>query len=453
MNNPLPLGQWLNAPRPDDTPVAWLDDRTWTLGQLRHDVTLLVDTLRQQEGERWALCFENSYLFIVALLASLHAGKTPVIPGHSRVSLLEEQQTLFSGVLSDRSLDIDGQLIVVASRHQTIARWVPLPEINENRFVELFTSGSTGTPRRVVKHIVSLDREARLLADRFGERLAGCSVVASVVPQHLYGLTFRIVLPMAMGLPLHAAMLYYAEQLAALPHDRHYLFISSPAFLKRLDTELAAPPVRMLISAGGMLPWRDVSTTVGWLNIWPDEIYGSTETGILAWRHRVEDNLPWLPFPGVNFHQEDDACRVTSPLIHEAEGLQLDDILHFDSAGLFSIAGRRGRVVKIEEKRISLNEIERRLLELDGVSEAAALPVTRGGRQGIGVLLVLDEAVRQRWHLQDKKAQEFAWRRALLPWLEPVAVPRYWRIVDEMPVNSMNKRVYAQLEELFHENS
>lgn len=167
----------------------------------------------------------------------------------------------------------------------------------------------------------------------------------------------------------------------------------------------------------------------------------------------MEDNLPWLPFPGVNFHQEDDACRVTSPLIHEAEGLQLDDILHFDSEGLFSIAGRRGRVVKIEEKRISLNEIERRLLELDGVCEAAALPVTRGGRQGIGVLLVLDEAVRQRWHLQDKKAQEFAWRRALLPWLEPVAVPRYWRIVDEMPVNSMNKRVYAQLEELFHENS
>ncbi len=327
MTNPLPLGQWLNAPRPDDTPVAWLDDRTWTLGQLRHDVTLLVDTLRQQDGERWALCFENSYLFIVALLASLHAGKTPVIPGHSCVSQLEEQQSLFSGVLSDRTLGFHGKLIVVASSHQTASRWAPLPEIDESRFVELFTSGSTGTPRRVIKHIVSLDREARLLADRFGERLTGCSVVASVVPQHLYGLTFRIVLPMALGLPLHAAMLYYAEQLAALPHDRHYLFISSPAFLKRLDTELPAPPVRMLISAGGMLPWCDVSTTAGWLNICPDEIYGSTETGILAWRHRQQDNVPWLAFPGVIFHQEDDACRVTSPLIHEAEGLQLDDIL------------------------------------------------------------------------------------------------------------------------------
>ena len=93
---------------------------------------------------------------------------------------------------------------------------------------------------------------ARML--RFADRLAGCRVVASVVPQHLYGLTFRIFLPMSLGLPLHAAMLYYAEQLAALPHDHRYIFISSPAFLKRLDTQLSPPPVAMLLSAGGMLP-------------------------------------------------------------------------------------------------------------------------------------------------------------------------------------------------------
>ncbi|MDU1025924.1 MAG: AMP-dependent synthetase, partial [Leclercia adecarboxylata] len=81
MRNPLPLSQWLNAPRPDDTPVAWSGDRCWTLGQLRDDVSGLMAILQQQEGARWALCFESSYLFIVALLATLHAGKTPVLPG------------------------------------------------------------------------------------------------------------------------------------------------------------------------------------------------------------------------------------------------------------------------------------------------------------------------------------------------------------------------------------
>ncbi|MEG2829148.1 MAG: AMP-dependent synthetase, partial [Edwardsiella sp. (in: enterobacteria)] len=79
--------------------------------------------------------------------------------------------------------------------------------------------------KRVVKRIAALDAEAALLGARFAERLAGCRVVASVVPQHLYGLTFRIFLPMALGLPLHAAMTHYAEQLAALNPRHRYLFV------------------------------------------------------------------------------------------------------------------------------------------------------------------------------------------------------------------------------------
>jgi len=144
--------------------------------------------------------------------------------------------------------------------------------------------------------------------------------------------------------------------------------------------------------------------------------------------------------------------RGTSPLIHEPEGVVLDDNLHFTADGQFSIVGRRGRVVKIEDKRISLDEIEQRLLALDGICDAAALAVTRGGRQAIGVLLVLSDEARMHRESVGKNAQESAWRRALRPCLEPVAVPRYWRIVDEIPVNSMNKRVTAQLQELFHED-
>lgn len=447
----LPFATWLNSPRAAETPIAWLGDQTWTLGHLRHDVSQCVAQLTQQPGERWALCFENSYLFIVALLASLHAGKTPVIPGHSRVSLLAEQQSLFDGVLSDRPLNWEGPHYVVASDNMQTTDAPAFPALREDAYVELFTSGSTGQPRRVIKPIACLDKEAALLAARFADRLAGCRVVASVVPQHLYGLTFRIFLPMSLGLPLHAAMLYYAEQLAALDGQHRYAFISSPAFLKRLDPRLSPPPVSLILSAGGMLPWRDVQETANWLGVWPDEIYGSTETGILAWRYRQQDNISWLPFPGVTIKQEAESFRAHSPLIPEPEGLLLDDELTFDASGTFQIAGRRGRVVKIEEKRISLSEIERRVLELGGIREAAALPVSRGGRQGVGVLLVLDDEMRTQWLRSDSKALELSWRRALIPWLEPVAVPRYWRILDEIPVNSMNKRVYAQLQELFHE--
>ena len=248
MKQTLPLARWLTAPRPDDTPIAWLDESSWTLGDLRHDVAQLICRLQQQPGERWALCFENSYLFIVALLATLHAGKTPVLPGHNRVIQLNEQRELFDGVLSDSDLNWQGSLLLVASSPQVATQSFTFAAIAPDAYIELFTSGSTGQPKRVIKPVHLLDREAELLAERLGARLAGCRVVGSVLPQHLYGLTFRVFLPMALGLPLHAAMLWYVEQFAALSHQHRYIFISSPAFLKRLDTQLSPPPVQVLLS-------------------------------------------------------------------------------------------------------------------------------------------------------------------------------------------------------------
>lgn len=451
MKQPLTLAQWLSAPRPTETPIAWQEQHTWTLGHLRADVARLIAELQPLPGERWALCLENSYLFIVALLATLHAGKTPVIPGHSRASLLNEQRALFDGVLSDSALDWLGPQHRVGSTMCASAAHFSFPAIPPEAHVELFTSGSTGQPKRILKSIHALDREAALLSTRFAERLTGSRVVASVVPQHLYGLTFRIFLPMALSLPLHASLIHYAEQLAALDHQHRYAFISSPAFLKRLDPHLTPPPLALLLSAGGALPWRDAAQAAEWLKVWPDEIYGSTETGVIAWRYRQQEAVSWLPFPGVHFSAEDDALRLFSPLIADANGHVIDDILHFEPDGRFHLTGRRGRVVKIEEKRISLQEVERRLLMLEGIRDAAALPLTRGGRQCVGVLLVLNDDARQRWQNGGAKALELAWRRALRPWLEPVAVPRHWRVIDDIPVNSMNKRVYAQLQEIFHE--
>ncbi|MCV5591517.1 AMP-dependent synthetase, partial [Escherichia coli] len=90
------------------------------------------------------------------------------------------------------------------------------------------------------------------------------------------------------------------------------------------------------LSAGGMLPWQDVEKTSTWLNIWPDEIYGSTETGILAWRYRQQDNIPWFTFSDVHLSQESEGVRVFSPLI-PAEGLVLDDMLQFNENGQFHL--------------------------------------------------------------------------------------------------------------------
>lgn len=447
MNSPLTLARWLAAPRPASTPIAWQDDGIWTLGHLRQDVAQLIPQIQQHECARWALCIENSYLFIVALLATLHAGKTPVLLGHSRISLLREQRALFDGVISDSALDDSWPHLAITSTMEIATETPPLLALSDDTTIEIYTSGTTGQPKRVMKTLRQLDGEAALLADRFAERMAGTRVVSSVSHQHLYGLTFRIILPMTLGLPLHAGMFWYSEQLAALASGCRYTFISSPAFLKRLDLPLPIPTIAMIVSAGGELSEHSAAQAAAGLKVWPDEIYGSSETGILAWRQRQHHDTCWQPFPGVTFSEEKAAFRVFSPLLADDNGLVLDDTLQLETDGGFRLLGRRDRVIKIEEKRISLRDVEQRLLALTGVCEAAALPLLRGGRLTIGALLVLDDTARAEWG----KTQEQVWRRTLKAFLEPVAVPRYWRVVDAIPVNSMNKRVDAQLQEFFDE--
>lgn len=147
MKQPLPLDQWLSAARSPETPIAWQDTHLWTLAHLRHDVAHLLTHLRQQPAMRWALCIENSYLFIVALLATLHAGKTPVLPGHGRISLLNEQKALFDGILSDKALAWDGALVIVESTMVVTSGQMHFPAPGKEACIELFTSGSTGQPK------------------------------------------------------------------------------------------------------------------------------------------------------------------------------------------------------------------------------------------------------------------------------------------------------------------
>lgn len=436
----LPLNEWLSAARKPEHIVAFNGDKVWTQAMLVQDVHRLYAELSMHSETRWALCFENSYGFIVALLATLHAGKMPVLPGHCREAQLREQRALFDAVLTD--LPLQPGCTAIDPQSLPFRPVKALPPVSHRAGVMLFTSGSTGEPTQVFKSAIALNTESAWLAELWGRELQGCRVVASVSHQHMYGLTFRIMLPMALGLPCDASMIHFPEQLAAFT-AHPLLFISSPAFLKRIDKHLPAPRLRKIVSAAGLLDDETARQTKGWLGIPVSEIYGTTETGVLAWREHLRAAAPWQPFPAVEFIAREDSWLVRSPLIHHGE-CGLDDNLAFTAQGEFMLLGRRDRIVKLEEKRISLSEIERRLMALPGVQDAAAIPIIRAGRTTIGAAVVCDPAA-----LPAKYQKR--WREALRQWLEPVAIPRYWRLVERIPLNSQSKRAWAQLQELFNE--
>jgi len=436
----MSVAEWLTGA---DREVAWRGDQPLMLGAMRRQVQALSLRLAAQPGTRWGLCFDDSYRFCVALLACWYASKTPVMPGHSRAALLNEMQEQLDGVLCDMPLAVSLPLLTW-DEAEAQGQLPPLPASSA---LILFTSGSTGAPRQVVKSLTVMEQESRWLSALWGEQLQGCRVIASVSHQHLYGLSFRLFLPMTLRLPFSAQPLFYGEQLAQLPRDCRYAFISSPAFLSRLDSTLDAPGCELIVSAGGTLRGPDAEQVWQRFGCPVSEIYGSTETGILAWRQCDRADAPWRSFSGVRLEQvTPERWQVWSPLIAGDNGLALDDRLNMQPDGGFQLAGRHDRIVKIGDKRISLSEIERRLTDLPEIDDAVALVVTRHDRQAIGVVLsltsTLDEAA-----LHQHRQQ---WKRQLQCWLEPLAMPRYWRIVATIPVTPQSKRAWPQIEELFH---
>lgn len=460
----LPLALWLSAARPANTVVARqtcgdatgevLDDTFGDirLSQLRRDVALLHGRLCLQPQARWALCFNDSYQFCVALLAVLHGAKTPVLLGHHRPAQLREQSEHFDGVLTDLDLSLSCPVWTLPSSpilHEQDEPTAELPPIADSAFITLFTSGSTGEPSRVDKLVTVMDQEASWLAALWGSRLKGCVVRASVSHQHLYGLTFCIWLPLSLALPLIGNTVEFPEQLT---DSSRYVFITSPAFLRRLDRQLLMPAAQLVISAGGPLPSASAALAAEKFGVAVDEIYGSTETGIMAWRSHVEPDTLWQAFTKVSFIADaQDRWWVSSPLITDPQGLALDDRLLFADSGGFTLGERRDRIVKIEEKRISLSDIERRLTALDDIVEAAVLTLQRGARQSIGAVVVLSEPAALVYQRHGRGALTQGLRKQLAAWLEPVALPRYWRVVNEIPLNPQSKRSWSQLQELFNE--
>ena len=438
--------------------VAFGPDGEVTLAELRRGSLQLARAMARhagagQPGARWALCFDDSLLFTQALLACALGGYQAILPGHQRLAGLQALQAQFDGLLTDGELPGAAlavpqlRLPLLVADDEREADGAALPP--ERLDLTLFSSGSTGEPKAIPKAWPQLEAELRVQMALWGERLVDTRVLASVSHQHIYGLLFRILLPLALGLPFDRRSIDYPEQLAL--QTAPWCLIASPAFLSRLDPAIPAAGCRLIVSSGGPLQPGDAHQAKLLLGQLPVEIFGSSETGGIGWRQRHQVQTPWTTLPGVEVRVGPDQCLLLrSPFLPTAEWLDCADRILMTGAG-FELLGRQDRVIKLEEKRISLDEVEARLQALVEVESAAVLPLLQGQRQILGAVLVLSEAGAARWAELGPGRFLLALRQQLRPWLEPVALPRSVRRVEQMPVNAQGKRPWPQLKELFDE--
>jgi 3-hydroxymyristoyl/3-hydroxydecanoyl-(acyl carrier protein) dehydratase len=294
----------------------------------------------------------------------------------------------------------------------------------------------------------------------FGRAAGEAAVLATVSHQHIYGLLFKVLWPLSTARPIHALSIAFPEELAPAMAAGPCLLIASPAHLKRLPDQLdwsgAARMLRGVFSSGGPLAVETAIAVGGLLGEVPVEVYGSSETGGIAWRQRSRcGDDSWLPFPTVDWRigAEDGTLEVRSPHLPDHDWLALADrAARVEHGGVqrFLLLGRADRIVKIEEKRISLSAMEAALMASELVAEARVVlcePVA-GERQRLAVLAVPSASGRALLDGEGKNALNAKLRAVLATTVEAVALPRRWRYIEQMPVNAQGKVTLAALQAL-----
>lgn len=317
----------------------------------------------------------------------------------------------------------------------------------------VYTSGSTGAPLPIRKQLSQLTGELEALEACFGARLGHAEVLATVSHQHIYGLLFRVLWPLAEGRAIHAERHEFPEPLALALAARPCVLLASPAHLKRLPAHLdwsgAAAQLRAVFSSGGMLEAAASQHARALLGQAPVEVYGSSETGGVAWRQRGESaDEGWTPLPGVAWRADDQGLLEVHSVHAGPDGWQrLPDRVEDAGAGRFVLRGRADRIVKIEEKRVSLDAIESALLAGGLVREARVLacPGLDGGRQLLAAFVVPNGDGAGLLAREGKPAMNARLRTLLGASTEAVALPRRWRYLDALPVNAQGKTTQTAL--------
>ncbi|MDT8907757.1 Acyl-coenzyme A synthetase/AMP-(fatty) acid ligase [Pseudomonas sp. NFACC09-4] len=437
--NWIKLEQMLLEARPERTVAV---DPVMDHSQLRDEALRLAAGLQAKGVQRLAVHLEDAADLAVALLGAWQAGVRVLLPADLQAQTRQRWAAEVDLWLTDQPGDT----------HPGELRSTPLAPVAldlDRCWLSLCTSGSSGEPKRIEKTLRQLSHEVMALEQLWGAGLGPACMIGSVAAQHIYGLLFRVLWPLCAGRPFVRRQVAFPEDLqrASRQHPA-FAWVASPALLKRMGDNLDWPAlshVRRVFSSGGALPADAAHSLQQRLGQWPTEIFGSSETGGIAWR---QGGGLWQPFTGVELTQAaDGALLVSSPYLPPGHVEHTADAARIADDGRFELLGRLDRIVKLEEKRISLPMLEQALLTHDWVSEAR-LGVVQENRASLGALLVLSETGLHALRNLGRRALTDALRRHLGEHCETLALPRRWRWLRQLPLNAQGKLPQADVEAL-----
>ena len=333
--------------------------------------------------------------------------------------------------------------------------------VRARRFsVSFHTSGSTATPKTIVKTFASLAKEVAFHRARLADVLARKPVFLSTVePHHMYGILWRMLLPKAAGCTVDPEVILSPETLLEkMRAAEHVFLVTTPSFLERFTAyadQYDVPQNVVELTTSGALLTADVAAAARRVfGRAPLEIFGSTETGGVADRRQETGNELWTVFDPVKAWADASGRLTVSSPFSCARRFTLGDGVVFASEGRdkrdpprFKLLGRMDRMVKIAEQRVSLPEMEATMRLLPDVAEAA-LGVVEGAHGPVLGAVVVPQKGWTDLKTLGKRACARALRAQCQPFFPKGAVPRKFRFVRELPRNAQGKVQASAIQEI-----
>lgn len=427
--------------------IAWRRGHGITRARFLRDVADLA--VRLPHAEYVLNHCDDRYHFLVGLAAALRRGQVSLFPSSRAQQVLEKLKHEYVDLycLTDQTdepevMDVFIYTLALAEVDATGPEPIALAFPAQQPVALAFTSGSTGEPKRYLRTWGALVHETRVAGRRLGLAAGrGGLVVATVPPQHMYGFVYSVMLPVQFGYVLAAERPFYPDDIRRVlgSHPRPGVLVTTPLHIRACVLDAARlPDIEFILSSTAPLDSALAAQAEHAFRTQVLEFYGSTETGAIASRRPTASDV-WRVFDDVRVSMDAqdfcvDADYFTKPM-------KLSDHVEVMNPREFVLFGRNTDLIKIAGKRISLGDLNRHLLAIEGVEDGTFFSpdgeparVTR-----LTAFVVAPGKTRD------------AILKALRQRIDPVFLPRPLRMVDALPRNTMGKLPRANLVRLLQE--
>ena len=431
-----------------------LKDKQISGEQYQRDVCLYIDTFLNISAQTIALYIPHDvYLFYVLFRAAMLSKKDVILLSLLTDNHLEALQGLTDTIVTDQNISFSRISCIHPMKNPN--KMIDTHADLSKRTIYFFTSGSTGKPKCIKKPISCLLYEVMMHNDMQRQNIEQNPVVlASIAPYHMYGMLWRLLFSIYSGLTQDLDTIFYPEELI----DKQTLyqkiiFMTTPSFMGEISLypkpQIFKQNCVTIFSSGSLLKGELSQKIKELLGAAPFEIYGSTETGGVAYRKQDQTDL-WTVFPKVDIEVDEQSCLAASSLFSVQSPYVLGDSVTLTAPRQFILNGRIDRIVKIAEKKLSLAEIEDYLNLWEYVKSSYFITYENEQRTCLAVLVCLTDKGKDYVLNHSRSSFILEMRSYLRQAYESAFLPKKVRIVEKIPTNSQGKILKSEVLSLIH---